>query len=155
MATDSAQPRQMDLRTDLAESARVVQKAIADDRPELLRPSIGDEGVAAVGFASGTNYMGHDNSDEIVAVFSDALEASEPVCVGFVPDAGALPDKAILDFRDLPIDWTRFGLDGQGSEAVTIQLFKLEGGWQFVYITPFAFEADLAIIGPLQDCPDG
>lgn len=154
-AATTAPARRTAGASDPTESARVVQRAILQDRPELLRQLIGDEGVAALGFASGASYRGDNNADEIVSAFADALEGSEPACVGFVPDAGSLPDKAILVYRDLPIDWSRFGLDARSSAGMTIQLFNLEERWQFVYITPFAFETDLPIIGPLQDCPEG
>jgi hypothetical protein len=141
--------------SDLTEAARTVVTAIDQKRPDLLQSLIGDEGVAALGFASGASYKGYNNSEEIISAFSTALQDAQPVCAGFVPDAGTLPDKAIIVYRDLPIDWSGFGLKRGASEGVTIQLFNLEEGWHFVYITPFDFGSDSRSLGPLEDCPDG
>lgn len=101
----------------------------------------------------GARYEGYNNADEIIAAFSDALDKSQPTCVGFVPDAGTLPDKVILVYRGITLDWSRFDLRGGDSDGVTIQLFKLPEGWRLVYITPFDFVADLPNIGSLEDCP--
>lgn len=138
--------------SDLMPSIEIVQRAIAEDRPDLLRSLIGDEGVAAGGFATGFNYKGYNNADEIIAAFSDALDTSKPVCVGMVTYLGALPDKAILVYRDLALDWSRFDLSGNNADGLTIQLFKLPEGWRFVVITPFNFDVHSDLIGTLQDC---
>lgn len=133
----------------------VVQRALSEERPDLLRSLIGEEGVAVAGFATGFEYTGHNNADEIVAAFSEALARSEPVCAGFVPNAGSLPDKAILVYRDIALDWSRFDLGGEDAEGLTIQLFRLPEGWRFVVMTPFDFDVHPDILGPLQDCPFG
>jgi hypothetical protein len=137
----------------LAESAQIVGRALGEERPELLRRLIGDEGVAAAPFAVGAQFAGHDNSDEIVALFSEALGRGRPACLGYDPEAGTLPDKAMLIYRGLAIDWSRLGLEGVESDGMTIQLFKLPEGWRMVYITPFDLEAGASYLGSLQDCP--
>lgn len=139
--------------SDLTGSVQIVQRALAENRPDLLRALIGDEGVAAAPYAVGAQYEGHDNSDEIVAAFSDALERSKPACVGYDPQAGSLPDKAILVYRGLSLDWSRFGLSGVDSAGATIQLFHLPEGWRFVYITPFDLQADSATTETFLECP--
>jgi len=139
--------------SDLMPNIEIVQRAINEDRPELLRSLIGDEGVTPSGFATEFNYKGYNNADEIITAFSDALDRSEPVCVGFVSYAGALPDKAILVYQDLALDWSRFDRSGNNADGLTIQLFKLPEGWRFVVITPFDFDVHSDIIGSLQDCP--
>ena len=139
---------------DLLAAAQIVVNAIETDQPEMLRELIGDEGVAPGGFAQGVNLKGYNNADEIVSAFEDALEESTPVCEGFLPSAGTLPDKAILVYRGLSLDWNRFGLgDNSPDHAMTLQLFKLPEGWRLVYITPLDLEWGLSHLGSLQDCP--
>jgi hypothetical protein len=139
--------------SDLMPNIEIVQRAINEDRPELLRSLIGDEGVTASGFATEFNYKGNNNADEIITAFSDALDRSEPVCAGFLPNAGSLPDKAILVYRDLALDWSRFDLSKSNADGMTIQLFKLSEGWRFVVMTPFDFDSHSEITGSFQDCP--
>jgi len=153
LSEQTATPALTAIMSDLMPSIEIVQRALAENRPDLLRSLIGNEGVAATGFAMGANFKGFNNADEIIAAFSDALDKSKPVCVGFVPNAGTLPDKAILVYRNLALDWSQFDVDGDNADGLTIQLFKLPEGWQFVYITPFDFDVHSDIIGPLQDCP--
>ena len=138
---------------DLLENVQLVIAAIETNQPEMLRSLIGKEGVTVGGFAQGLNFKGYNNADEIVTAFAEALDKTTPVCRGFVPDAGALPDKAILVYQGLKFDWSRFGLTGTNSDSsMTFQFFKLPEGWRLVYITPFDFELDLPMLGPLQDC---
>lgn len=138
---------------DLLAVAQVIVTAIETDQPELLRSLIGEEGVAPGGFAQGVDLKGYNNADEIVSAFDAALNQSTPVCEGFVPNAGSLPDKATLVYRDLEFDWRRFGLSGTSSGGMTLTLFNLPEGWRLIYITPFDFESGLPILGPLQGCP--
>lgn len=138
---------------DLLAALQIVVTAIETNQPDMLRLLIDDEGVAVVGLGQGENFKGYNNSDEIVAAFIESLDQSTPSCEGFVPNAGALPDKAILVYRGLKFDWGRFGLSSTSSDGMTLQLFKLSEGWRLVYITPFDFESGSPILGPLQDCP--
>ena len=138
---------------DLLAAAQIVVTAIETNQPEMLGSFIGEEGVAPGGFAQGVDLKGYNNADEIVAAFDDALNQSTPICEGFVPNAGSLPDKATLVYRDLEFDWRRFGLSGTSSGGMTLTLFKLPEGWRLIYITPFDFESGLPILGPLQECP--
>lgn len=138
---------------DLLAAAQIVVTAMETNQPEMLRSLIGDEGVAAGGFAQGAKFKGYNNADEIVAAFDQALDQSTPVCKGFVPYIGALPDKAIVVYRGLDFDWSQFGLSGKNADGITFQLFKLAEGWRLVGITPFDFEWGLPILGPMQDCP--
>lgn len=138
---------------DLIANLQVVVTAIETNQPEMLRSLIGDEGVAVGGFAQGLDYKGYNNSDAIVEVFTEALEQSTLICEGFVPYIGALPDKAILVYRGLKLDWSQFGFSGTNSDGMSIQLFNMPDGWRLVYITPFNFERDLPLLGTLQACP--
>lgn len=141
------------IEPDLMQAVQIVQNALAENHPDLLRSIIGDEGVAVQGFAMGAGYEGHNNSDEIVAEISEALEISLPTCIGFLQNAGSLPDKAILVYKGLQLDWNYFGIEREDSDGATIQLFEFPEGWRLVYITPFDFEVDLPVIEPLRDCP--
>lgn len=138
---------------DLIANLQVVMTAIEMGQPEMLRSLIGEEGVVVDGFAQGEGFKGYNNADEIVAAFAEALDQSKPICEGFVPYIGALPDKAILVYRGIEFDWNRFDLSGTSAGGMTIQLFRLPEGWRLVGITPFDFEWGLPILGPLQDCP--
>ncbi|HUE98717.1 MAG TPA: hypothetical protein VMN99_05655 [Anaerolineales bacterium] len=139
---------------DLLAAARIITTAIKTNQPQMLHALIGDEGVAPGGFAQGVDLQGYDNADEIVAAFDDALDRSTPLCEGFLPNAGTLPDKAILVYRGLKIDWSRFGFSDNGPDhAIALQLFKMPEGWRLIYITPFDLEWGLSYLGPLQDCP--
>lgn len=139
---------------DLLAAAQIIVTAVETNQPELLRALIGDEGVAPGGFAQGVDLKGYNNADEIVSAFSDALAESTPVCEGFLPNAGTLPDKAILVYRGLNLDWNRFGLgDNSPDHAITLQLFNMPEGWRLIYITPLDLGWGLAHLGPLQECP--
>lgn len=139
---------------DLLAAVQIVVNAIEGKQPEMLRPLIGKEGVAPGGFAQGVDLKGYNNADEIVAAFGDALGRSNPVCEGFVSYIEALPDKAILVYRGVKLDWGQFGFGDNGPDhAVTLQLFNMPEGWRFVYITPFTLEWGLAHLGTLQACP--
>ena len=137
----------------LLAAAQVIVTAIETDQPDMLRSLIGEEGVAAGGFAQDAQFKGYNNADEIIVAFTQALDQSTPVCEGFVPYIGALPDKATLVYRGMEFDWNQFGLSGNSSGGMTLQLFKLSEGWRLVGITPFDFEWGLPIIEPLQACP--
>jgi len=138
---------------DLIATVQILITAIETNQPEMLRSLIGDEGVAVVGFGQGANFKGYNNADEIVAAFTEALDQSMPICEGYVPDAGTSPDKAILVYRGVKFDWSRFGLSGSSSDgSMTLQFFKLPEGWRLVYITPFNVEW-VPQLGTLQDCP--
>ena len=138
---------------DLIKSLQTVVTAIKTNQPEALRSLIGEEGVSITGFAQGAEFKGENNADEIIAAFDQALEQSTPVCEGFVTFLGALPDKAILVYRDLELDWGQFGLSRTNSNGMTIQLFNMSDGWRLVFITPFYYEKDLPVLGTLQPCP--
>ena len=139
---------------DLLAAVQIVVNAIATNQPEMLREIIGDEGVAPGGFAQGVDLKGYNNADDIVAAFDEALDRSDPICEGFVTYMGALPDKAILVYRGVELDWSQFGFGDNGPDhAITLQLFNMPEGWQLVYITPLDLEWGLAHLGPLQDCP--
>jgi hypothetical protein len=138
---------------DLLAAAQTVVTAIETNQPEMLRLLIDEEGVAPGGFAQGVNLKGYNNADEIVAAFDEALNQSIPICEGFVPNAGTLPDKATFVYRGMEFDWSQYGLSGTNSGGMTLTLFKLSEGWRLIYITPFDFKLDLPILGPLQECP--
>jgi hypothetical protein len=138
---------------NLLTAAQIIVTAIETNQPEMLRSLIGEEGVAVHGFLKPVGFKGYNNSDEIVAAFDEALNQSTPVCEGFVPNAGTLPDKATLVYRSLEFDWSQFDLSGTSSAGMILRLFKLAEGWRLVHITPFDFEVDLPILGPLQGCP--
>lgn len=137
----------------LIEAAQIVINAIETTQPDLLRSIIGDKGVAVVGFGQGVNFKGINNSDEIVSAFADVLPQSTQICEAFAPQFGTLPDKAILVYRGIKFDWSKFGLSESSSDdSMTLQLFKLPEGWRLVYITPFNSEW-VPQLGPLQECP--
>jgi hypothetical protein len=138
---------------NLLTAAQIIVTAIETNQPEMLRSLISEEGVAPGGFAQGVDLKGYNNADEIVEAFDEALDQSMPVCEGFVPNAGSLPDKATLVYRDVELDWSRFDLSGTSSGGITLTLFKQPKGWRLIYITPFDFEVDLPNLGPLQGCP--
>jgi hypothetical protein len=139
---------------DLLTAVQIVVNAIEANQPEQLRTLIGDEGVAPGGFAQGVDLKGYNNADEIVSAFDEALDRSNPICEGFVTYMGALPDKVILVYRGVKLDWSRFGFSDNGPDhAITLQLFNMPEGWRLVYITPFDFEWGPPILGPMQDCP--
>jgi hypothetical protein len=140
---------------DLLTSLQIIVTAIETNQPKMLNSLIGDEGVAAGGFAQEMNFNGFNNSEGIVEAFTAALNESEPICVGFAPFIGALPDKAVVVYRGINFDWSRFGFSPSNrGNSMTLQLFKLADGWRLVYITPLNPERDLLpILGPLQDCP--
>jgi hypothetical protein len=141
------------LSPGLLDAAQVIFTAIETNQPEMLRILIGDEGVAAGGFAQGVDLKGYNNADEIVAAFDDALDRSTHICEGFVPNMGTLPDKATLVYRGMEFDWSQFGLSGTSAGGMTLTLFKMPEGWRLTYITPFDFEWGPPILGPMQDCP--
>jgi hypothetical protein len=101
------------------------------------------------------NFKGYDNSDEIVDAFADALDQSTPVCEGFFSSVGGLPDRAIVVYRGIDLDWNRFDLGENPSDGMTLQLFKLPQGWRLIYITPLNLERDVPHLGNLQACPAG
>ena len=138
---------------DFIANVQIVVSAIEASQPEVFHSLIGEEGVAVGGFAQGLDFKGYDNSDEIVEVFSEALDQSTPVCEGFFPYIGGLPDRAIIVYRGINLDWQRFGMSGSNSDAMTIQLFKLPEGWRLIYLTPLKLERDLPLLGTLQACP--
>src|SRR5688572_20428110 len=138
---------------DLLAAVQIVVKAIETNQPEMLRPLIGEEGVAPGGFAQGVDLKGYNNADEIVSAFDTALDRSNPVCEGFVPYMGALPDKATLVYRGMKFDWSQWGLSGTSAGGTTLTLFNMPEGWRLIYITPFDFEWGPPILGPMQDCP--
>ena len=138
---------------DFITNVQIVVSAIEANQPEVFHSLIGEEGVAVGGFAQGLDFKGYDNSDEIVEAFSEALDQSTPVCEGFFPYIGGLPDKAIIVYRGINLDWQRFGMSGSNSDAMTIQLFKLPEGWRLIYLTPLKLERDLPLLGTLQACP--
>ncbi|HSL30040.1 MAG TPA: hypothetical protein VK900_12635 [Anaerolineales bacterium] len=139
---------------DLLAAVQIVVNAVETNQAERLRALIGDEGVAPGGFAQGVDLKGYNNADEIVAAFEDALDRSNPICEGYVTYMGALPDKAILVYREVEIDWSRFGFgDNSPDHAITLQLFNLPEGWRLVHITPLDLGWGLAHLGPLNDCP--
>jgi hypothetical protein len=139
--------------TDLLAAAQIVITALKTNQPDMFRLLIGDEGVAVGGFAQGVDLKGYNNADAIVVAFNEGLDQSIPICEGFVPNAGTLPDKSTLVYRGMEFDWSQFGLSGNSSDGMTLTLFKIAEGWRLIYITPFDFEWGLPIIEPLQDCP--
>jgi hypothetical protein len=141
------------LPADFVENVQIVVEAIQAKDPELFRSLIGEKGVAVGGFAQGLGFKGYNNTDEIMEAFTRALDHSAPVCKGFFSYVGGLPDKAILVYQGINFNWERFGMSGNESDGMTLQLFKLPEGWKLVYVTPFDFEKDVASLGPLQACP--
>jgi hypothetical protein len=138
---------------EVVANVQIVVTAIQTKQPELLRSLIGEDGVAIAGFAQEVDFKGHNNADEIIAAFERVLEQSTPVCEGFVSYMGALPDKVILVYRNLELDWSQFGFGGTNSDGMSIQLFNTSDSWRLVFITPFNFERDLPLLGTLQACP--
>ncbi|MDQ3006061.1 MAG: hypothetical protein M3R47_11870, partial [Chloroflexota bacterium] len=67
---------------DLIANLQTVVTAIETNQPEMLRSLISEQGVAAGGFAQDAQLKGYNNSDEIVAAFTEALDQSTPVCEG-------------------------------------------------------------------------
>ena len=117
-----------------------------------IGPLIGPLGTTFAGYAMGAIPKGYNNSDEITMIFERTLSISDPVCLGYDPNFGSQPDKAIIYFQGLSIEGTEVGNISE-EEVVGFQFFSLEDGWELIYITPIP-ERETPNPQSLTPCPN-
>lgn len=121
-------------KNDLSSVMQWMTSLMKDKEPMRINPLIGSSGTVFAPYAIGAQPKGSNNSNEIVKALETALRISEPVCIGYDPNFGTLPDKAIIYFQGVTFEESQVGVT---NENVTgFQFFKLQDGWELIFITP-------------------
>lgn len=123
-------------RTDLDSVIAWLANAIQNKQPAQVGDLVGENGVAFVlKWPGGVALPGYNNRALIERQLEKALIDSEPVCYGYVPDYGSLPNKALVLFQGLNMDWDTFGGESfTNSDLVGFSFFQFDQGWDLVHI---------------------
>ena len=138
---EARQVTQVDQRV-IKSVAKRVNSALATKEAQLLAPLISPRGAAFVPMGIDTDLPDVDNRKEFVETFQRALSASRATCIGYDPDFGRSPDKAILyvkglEFKPQPLP--------DASDLWGLLFFRDQNGlWWLVWMTPV----------PVIDVPD-
>jgi len=138
---------------DLVEVLREVKDALSHQRAEALVGVIGDQGVAFAPFAVGATPPGYNNAPEIIAPIRQALQAGTPTCLGYNPEYGESPQKALLVLGDLALDWEALSLSGRGVVATGLIFYRRAAGWELTFIVPLPEWAWPDLQATLRPCP--
>ncbi|MBE3143293.1 MAG: hypothetical protein IMZ61_05130 [Planctomycetes bacterium] len=153
LTPDSIRPSVQLDRSDFPSVVQWVSFSIGQNQPVMISDVIGQNGAQFWRYATGGVFLGHNNAEIIVTELKKGLINSSPQCLGYNPDFGTEPDKAIIVFKDINFDWSNLGFGENKSGIVGFQFFRMEQGWELVYITPIPVESWPGLKDTLTECP--
>jgi hypothetical protein len=139
-------------KNDLASVMRWMTYLMKHNEPMKIIPLIGSNGAKFAPYGMGVFPQGNNNGDEISGILEKTLSISEPICLGYDPNFGASPDKAIIYFRGLIMDIPELGITREG-DIIGFQFFELENGWELFFITPIP-DWEILDYQTLTPCPE-
>jgi hypothetical protein len=140
-------------RSDFQSVAQWISFSFGQAQPDMISDVIGQNGVQFWSYATGADFLGYNNAEFIITELRKGLTNTSPQCLGYNPDFGTQPDKAIIFYKDINFDWSNLGFEENKSDIVGFQFFRMEQGWELVYITPIPVEFWPELREPLIECP--
>ncbi len=143
-------------REDFQSVLRWVSFAILQNQPEMIAEVIGNQGVQFLPYATGGEFLGYNNAEQVVGELKKGLENSALQCLGYNPDFGSQPEKAVIYFDGINLNWNDLTGYGVGIESAmtAFQFFRMDQGWELVYMTPVPEEIQPNLKETLFACPE-
>lgn len=140
-------------RSDFLTIVQWVSFLIIHHQPEMISDVIGQNGAQFWPYAIGGKFLGYNNAEFIVKELENGLTNASPLCLGYDPDFGTQPDKGIIFFKEINFDWYNLGFGDEPSKIVSFLFFRMEQGWELVFISPVPDEFWLELKDTLRECP--
>jgi len=138
----------------LAAAVLLLRDSLKEQDSTRIRPLIPARGVYFVlKWPAGRNPSGLRSPEFLAEVLDDALAASDPACLGLDPAFGTLPDRALVVFSDLPLDWRRVGSGDPSSDLVGFVLTRVHDRWEITSILRVIGRGQIDEVAHLQECP--
>ncbi len=139
---------------DLVAVVRLLHDSLEENDTTRIVPLMAAGGVYIVAkWPGGLDPRGLKSPEFVGQLLQDAFPASDPTCVGLNQAFGTIPDKALVVYSGLALDWSRAGFDEVLGDVVGFELIRAEDSWEIRVVLPVDPRVNIREIVDLEQCP--